>query len=232
MFAPLPLVISLMFSLLTGCACFDPFCICSDSGSSGGYDVPSAPDASLPPPVLAVHAEEVTRIVQEMAAELKHARHLHLEDSNTYFNEEGIHTIQLTFISQDILELCPARMLIVDMVETLLAKLNSNPLLAPEFTNQGFFPHNLEIYINFESYYIKYVDPFYIKWICMEDGKITFYTADADDTDKMSWHSRKESFYTSRDIVYYERKGEQTYKDTHERARTIFGNKRFFPNEP
>lgn len=227
---PLHLALLMTFSLLSGCACFDPFCWCTGN-SYFQAEVPPEPDVLLPPPVMSVHVDQVTGIIQELTAELKHARDLHLEQANTYYNEEGIHTIQLKFYSQAIVELCQARMLIVDLVETFLAKLNEDPYLAPEFVDGGFFPHNLEIYINFTSYYNKYVDPYYTKWIFMENGKIVFYTADVDDNDKSCWHTKRESFYTSRDIVYYQRQGEETYRFTHEPLRSIFGSKRFFPTE-
>ena len=232
MSARLPITLALMLCTLTSCGCFDSCNFCFDPwSSSNSNDVPGAPDVNLPSPVLSIHAEETTRIIQEMAAELKHARHLHLEQANTYYNEEGIHTVQLKFISQDILELCEARMLMVDLVSTLLDKYNSDPLLFPELSNGGLYPQNLEIYINFESYYIKYVDPFYVKWVCMEDGSISFYTADADDTDKNNWHVKRESFYTSRDIVFYERKGEEAYDKAHGKGKTIFGSKRYYPED-
>lgn len=231
MSARLPITIALMLCTLTSCACFDSCNFCFDPWSSSSNDVPGAPDVILPSPVMSIHAQETTRIIQEMAAELKHARHLHLEQANTYYNEEGIHTVQLNFISQDILEMCEARMLIVDLVGTLLSKYNEDPLLFPELAGGGLYAHNLEIYIDFESYYIKYVDPFYVKWICMEDGGISFYTADADDLDKNNWHVKRESFYTSRDIVFYQRRGEEAYNTAHGKNKTIFGTKRYFPED-
>lgn len=233
MSAPLPIVLAFILCSLTGCACFDSCNWCSNpwADTDDGYDVPPAPDVNFPPPVLSIHVGETTKIIQEMSAELKHARHLHLQHANTYYNEEGIHTVQLQFISQDILELCEARMLIVDLSETLVAKYNENPLLFHEFAGGSLSPAGLEIYIDFESYYIKYVDPFYVKWLTMEGGFIRFYTQDADDLDKNNWHYRTEAFNTSKDIVYYQRLGEEAYDAAHGRAKSVFGTKRFYPED-
>lgn len=226
---------SLAFSLLTSCSYFEPFhceSSCSPESSSsyyGNYDIPGAPDVDLPAPVLSIHAGEVTAIIQDYSVELKYQKHLHLQHANTYYNEQGIHTIQLRYISQDILELCDARKLIIDVSEGMLDQLNSNPVLVPEFTNYAFYPFNLEIYIDFESYFTRYVDPFYIKWISMENAVITYYSADVTDNDKNSWHARKEAYNTSRDIVFYQRLAEDKYKAMHEPNRAIFGNKRFYP---
>lgn len=229
--------------LLSGCSCQNPFSnfncgipnIFGDDScdSNERYDVPQAPNVDLPPPVLSVHAEEITAIVQEYSVELRNLKRLHLRHANTYYNESGIHTIQLQYISQDIVELCQARKLIIDIAEGFLGQLNSNCLLVPEFSYGGFFPFNLEIYIHFESYFVKYVDPFYVKWIVMEDGAITFYTADADDNEKKGWHARKESYDTSRNIVLYERLAEDNWKAMHETNKAIFGEKRFWQtNKP
>lgn len=220
---------SLTLSLLTSCSYFEPFCNdCAPCSSNDGYDIPGAPDVNLPSPVLSIHAEEITAIVQDYSVELKNYKHLYLQHANTYYNEEGIHTIQLRYISQDLLELCEARKLIIDVSEGMLDQLNCNPLLVPEFTNHAFYPFNLEIYISFESYFAKYVDPFYVKWITMEDAKIAFYMADVNDNDKLCWHARKEAYNTSRDIVFYQRLAEDKFKAEHEPNRSVFSDKRFY----
>lgn len=224
-----PAAIFLALTFLTGCSSFEFSNFWGDSDIV--YDVPEAPFVDLPPPVLSVHAEEITAIIQEYSVELRHLKRLHLEHANTYYNDEGVHTIQLQYISQDIIDLCQARKLIIDVSEGLLDQLNSNPILVPEFTNHSFYPFNLEIYINFESYFIRYIDPYYVKWICMEDAKITFYTADVDDNDKKCWHTKKESYDTSRNIVLYQRLAEDKYKAIHEKNSTIFGDKRYYPDE-
>ncbi|HEV8052142.1 MAG TPA: hypothetical protein VGP47_06590 [Parachlamydiaceae bacterium] len=227
-------IVSLTLTLLTSCSsCWNPFDLSFDSNNEAECnDVPEAPYVDLPHPCLSIHAEEITAIVQEYSVELKNRKHLHLEHANTFYNDAGIHTVQMQFISQDIIELCEARKLIIDVSEGMLEQLNSNPLLIPEFANQGFYPFNLEIYINFESYYIKYVDPFYIKWIVMEDAQILYYTGDVNDNDKNGWHYRKESYNTSRNIVLYQRLAEDRYKAMHEADRSVFGDKRFYVDEP
>lgn len=216
----------------TGCSCFDfcPFddeeCYCDEYGD---YPTPQAPPDELPTPILSIHSDEIINIVQEVSVNFKHDKLLNLEDARTYFNEDGIHTIQLRYITQDIYDVCDARMLIVDLTEDLLTRLNQNPYLLPEFPNFAFFPYNFEIYITFESFYNRYIDPFYIKWICMEDGQIAYYAADLIDNNKDCWHVRRESYYTSRDIVFYQRKAEKEYKTAHSTDISIFGDKRFYP---
>ena len=230
----LPILASIVLTLLSSCSGntifdFNEIFKLDDADMNNVSYVPTAPDVDLPSPTLSVHAEEVTSIVQEYAVELKNLKRVHLEHAYTYYNDEGIHTVQLQFISQDIIDLCQARKLIIDIAEGTLGQLNSNPCLIPEFTNQAFYPYNLEIYINFESDFIKYIDPFYIKWIVMEDSKILYYTADVDDNDKMGWHYKKEAYDTSKNIVLYHRLAEDKYKAAHEPSRSVFGDKRYYP---
>lgn len=184
----------------------------------------------LPPPVLSIHSQEVTNIIQQVSVEFKHNKqHLNLEDARTFYNEEGIHTIQLTYSTQTLADVCDARVLIVDLVQSLLDNLNSNQYLLPEFPNFAFYPFNFEIMITFQSFYARYIDPYYIRYICMNDGEIAYYSADLLDNDKSCWHVRRESFYTSRDIVFFQRTAEEEYKLLHSPDMSIFGNKRWFP---
>jgi len=221
------------FALLTLTGCSNSVNYTDDRmfGSSEN-DVPRAPYVDLPPPVLSIHGQEVTNIIQEVSVDFKHDRHLHLCDAHTYYNAEGIHTIQLKYESQDLLDPCEARYLIVDLVEALLDKLNDNMYLIPEFPNFAFYPINFEIYINMTSFFSRYVDPYYIKWICMEDGIISFYAADMYDNNKNCWHARRESFYTSRNITIAERQAEAAYKSKHDKSlQKVFGDKIYIPKE-
>lgn len=231
--------LTLVTLAVCSCSCFNfcpfddeecsPCCGGSTDGQYSDYPIPQAPPDDLPQPLLSIHSDEILNIVQGVSVDFKHDRHLNLQDARTYYNDDGIHTIQLKFITQNISDVCDARMLIIDLTEALMSKLNSNPFLLPEFTNFGFYPYNFEIYITFESFYVRYVDPYYIKWICMEDGQIAYYAGDLDDNNKDCWHVRRESFYTSRDIVFYQRKAEAEYKKAHLSPLTVFGNQRYIP---
>lgn len=175
-----------------------------------------------------IHCEEMTMIVQEVAVELKYDKRLRLEDAKTFFND-GIHTIQINFTSQDLKDMCEARELIVDVTEKLLAKLNQDIILGPEYSNFPLRPENLEIYITFESYYGRYVDPYYVAWIGLEDGIVLYETFSLKDNNKDCWSARRESYCTSREIVVYERQAEKKYRDNNREKRDIFGGRRFYP---
>lgn len=185
-------------------------------------------DGETPPPFEIIDSAEITSIVQEVAEDFKGQRRLFLEKAKTYYNQ-GIRSIQLEFISQDIIEMCDARKLIVDLAEALLSKINQDPILSPDLITFPFPVSSLEIYITFESYFGKYIDPMYIAWICLEDGDVAYYTFDTLDNTKRCWHARRESYATSREIVVYEREAEKTYQEVHNPPTNVFGTDRYIP---
>jgi hypothetical protein len=213
------IALQLLLSGCTPCAYVKDFSMDLLQINAGGEPV----DESIP----VIHCEEVTSVVQELAVEMKYNKGLFLEDSKVYF-EDGINTIQIEFSSQNLLTLCESRELIVDVVETLLTKLNQNIILGPEFANFPFTADNLEMYITFESYLGRYIDPFYTAWIGLEDGKVYFYTFELKDNTKSCWSSRTEVYAKSREIVVYERQAEQKYRDNNRSKRDIFGGRRYF----
>lgn len=189
-----------------------------------------AADAELPNTFEIINSSQATAIIQDFAVEMDHKHSLKLQKAKTYY-DGGIHAIQMEFISQDLMEMCEARKLIVDMTEGLLAALNQDPLLAKDIANYPFRPNNLELYITFQSYFGKYVDPYYIHWICMEDGEVDYYLFDLKDNLKNKWHARHETYATSREIVVYEREAERKYQEVHHPKINVFGKQRYFPND-
>lgn len=177
---------------------------------------------------LNINSEQITRVVQDFTVGLKHDEELNLEQANVYFNE-GIHTIQLEFTSQRILDICEARMLIVDVAEGLLCRLNQDPVLMPQYSTNPLLSEALEIYISCESYYCRYLDPFQIQWIGLEDNEVTYYAWDLYDDDKSCWHSRHEPYATARQIAFAQRDAEMGYQKNHEPDNSVFGGQRYFP---
>lgn len=203
--------------------------LCLSSCSTYRFPLFSDPEGwPSPHAIQDIHSEEVTSIVQEIAVEFWHSHFFRLEHAKTCF-DVGIHTIQLEFVTQDIVEMCEAREHIVDLTEMFLAKLNQNPLLSREFASYPFRSENLEIYITYETYFGRYVDPYYIHWIGLEDDIVTFYIFDVDDLNKCCWHYRTEPYSTVREIVLYKREAEKRYDELHPPNTAVFGSQRYFP---
>ncbi|MBA3817030.1 MAG: hypothetical protein H0X29_11040 [Parachlamydiaceae bacterium] len=178
-----------------------------------------------------IHSEEATSVVQRYAVQMEYENNLHLEHAKTCYNEEGITKIQLEFITQDLIELCDARKLIVDMTENFLGKLNQDTILGPEFAAFPMRPENLEIYIVYESYFGKYVDPRYLYWINLEEGTVSFYTWELKYDANRCWKCKKEAYGTSREIVLYQHAAELEYEDLNPPKKSAFGSERYYPED-
>lgn len=181
-----------------------------------------------------INNEDVMRVVLEFANDLKHDKHLHLEDSRVFYGNYGnyIDKIRLKFITQNILEMCEAREFLVDVAEGYLDRLNEDPVLGPLIAAYPIGPENLEIYICFESYHIRYVDKRYIVWTVLEDGMAYYYAGDLInefniwDRDAECWHHREEPYYKSVQIVNINREAERMYQERHPKPGSLFAGDR------
>lgn len=205
--------------------------VCLSGCAPVSYPFFSDEEPNLPPvPKYDIDSLAVTCLIQEFTVQLKHDKYLDLGHAKTLY-DDGIETIQLDFTTQNIMGMCEARELIVDVVEGLLSRINADSVVGFELANYPFTPANLEIYITFESYFPRYVDPYYMQWVCLEDGLVTYLAADVQDLDKSCWHERHESYETSREIVICQRKGEKKYAENHKPLMDIFGSQRYYPPE-
>lgn len=161
--------------------------------------------------VKVIDAPEIVHAIQHFLPYLRHEKHLRLEDAGVYYGDY-IHTIRMQFISMDVMEIREARMLLVDLVEGLLAELNQNPILAPEFITYPLTPLSLEIYIDFQSYYGMHCDPYFVGWMKLEKGTSYFYAFDLKYNGLNCWDFRTESYSKSLELTVYERESEQLFK--------------------
>lgn len=172
-----------------------------------------------------IDSNELVHVIQQYVAYLKHVKRLRLEDTKIYYID-SINTVRMEFLSQDVLEVGEARMLMVDLVEGLLAALNQDPILGPQFINYPFTSRNLEIYVDFESFEGIYDDPYYVGFMKLEKDIATYYAFNLKYTgfDYGSqmygglnyWNYRTEPYPKSREIVVHERAGENLFKDVFE----------------
>lgn len=168
-----------------------------------------------------IDSPEVVFAVQKVVAYLRHVKNLRLEDAGVCYNP-SLNLISLEFTSQDIMEVRKARYLIVDLVQALLAEFNTNPRLASTFVQYPLTPLQVEVYIDFQSFNLLYVDPFNVGYITLLNGEVIYYAADykklpknvADDV----WNLRVESFDTALSVAIFERESEKMFKEQVELA--------------
>ena len=164
-----------------------------------------------------IDSEELVHVIQQYIAYLRHVKHLRLEDSKIYYNDY-LNTIRLEFTCQDILEVREARMLLVDLVEGLLAEINQNPKLGEEVRNYPFSADQLEVYIDMESFYGFYLDPYYVGWIKLEKDTAYYYAFDQKINGLNYWDYRIEPYWKSRELVIQEREAEDLFKEAFDYA--------------
>ena len=178
----------------------------------------TAPRAA-PVPVKIVDSEEMTWIVEKVTARWKHRdyQRLKLEHSQLHYNLDGITSLNLELSSQEILEVCPARDLLVDFVEELLLEININPIISDQLASVPFTPDLISLEINFESFHGTFVDPFFIGCICMSDGMVRYSAFDMKEEmlwrSYRSWHSQVEPYTKSREISKIGRAADKAFQE-------------------
>jgi hypothetical protein len=152
------------------------------------------------PMVKKIDSEELSRLVLTFSNEWKSVHHLELEDSWAAY-DNGIKKICLRYSSQRLLDLKEARLLMVELVEEFLKRINNHTILGFELDSYPFTAEQLDVRINFESYFGMYVDPLYIGLTWLQAGCVHFYAFDRKDND-IDWdHHRFEPYSKSRELA-------------------------------
>lgn len=149
-----------------------------------------------------------SEVIIPLAVELKYAERLRFEDSAIYYND-FVERFRVIFSSQEILELCEARELMVTVVEELLARLNSKPSVTVNFDHYPITYEDLEIYFSFESFNIEYNDGTYIAWMSLHDGLVRYWSGLLKNPRIDYWNARIEPYYKSVQFVELTRAGEE-----------------------
>jgi hypothetical protein len=179
-----------------------------------------------------IDSNPFTDVTLRYATALKYEKNLNLEDSFVCFEEGKAKTVRLDFTSQDIISLCQARFLLVDLVEGFLKELNRAEEALTQNPKGHFTANDLEIYIHYDSDYVDYVDTAYIGWIRLKDGVSVFYAADIGSYSQDFWQSRQEPYEKSLEIATVMRDAESDYRATHhvQAQRSFFGDHDFSSN--
>lgn len=172
------------------------------------------------------NTEDLSEVVWDFTIKMEHEKRLRLQNSYVAA-ADGESFIRFEFTSQAIMEVGPARQLLVDVTETFLEMVNAAPV-AKELLPYPFDADHLEIYIYLESFHGEYVDPFYVGWIVLEKGMAYYYAFDLKDRELDYWHSRIEPYAKSRSYVKFERKAEWWYEQTHPKPVSRLTQERFF----
>jgi hypothetical protein len=165
------------------------------------------------PWVKKIDSEELSRIVINFSTKMKIDKHLELEDSWASY-DDYILKICLRYSSQRLLTLYDARLLMVEVVEELLYRLNNNTIISFELDHFPFTAKDLDVRINFESFYGRYVDEQYIGLAWLQGGCVHFYAFDRKDPslNGIDWdHHRFEPYSKSRELALIKKMADLPY---------------------
>lgn len=165
------------------------------------------------PWVKKIDSDELSRIVINFGTKMKIDKHLELEDSFASY-DDAIFKICLQFTSQRLLTVYDARLLMVEVVEELLYRLNNNTIISFELDHFPFTASDLDVKISFESFYGRYVDELYIGMAWLQGGCVHFYAFDRKDAsyNGIDWdHHRFEPYSKSRQLALIKRQADLPY---------------------
>ncbi|MFN4173485.1 MAG: hypothetical protein ACK4HV_00060 [Parachlamydiaceae bacterium] len=157
-----------------------------------------------------IDTEELTRTTVRYTTLMERKHKLHLEDSRVYYTD-CTEKIRLVLSSQNLYEICEARELITEFVEGYLNALNMNPSIRADLCSQPFTYEDLDIYINFESYFGEYVDPFYVGWMELDDGLVNYYMFTLKQWYYDRWNCRTEPYQKALEIANAQREANLIY---------------------
>jgi hypothetical protein len=165
------------------------------------------------PMVKKIDSEELSRIIINFATKMKIDKHLELEDSWASY-DDSIFRICIQFSSQRLLTVYDARLLMVEVVEEMLYRLNNNSIISFELDHFPFTARDLDVKINFESYYGRYIDEQYLGLAWLQAGCVHFYAFDRKDPslNGIDWdHHRFEPYSKSRELALIKKLADLPY---------------------
>jgi hypothetical protein len=173
------------------------------------------------------NTEELTRIVITFAAELRKDHNLFLEHSGVFF-DDNINRLVLWFSSQDSLELQEGREVLFDTVEGLLDIINEVGYMTGEFGDRPLTYEDLEVHIDFQSFYNIMVDPTFLGDIVLEDGRAYFYDAELKMRYADIWEYKSEPYCKTRQIVIFTREAKKMMEERDKgKKKNYVGEERF-----
>lgn len=165
------------------------------------------------PWVKKIESEELSKLVIHFATKMKIEKHLELEDSWAAY-DDSVKKICLQFSSQRLLTVYDARLLLVEVVEEFLERLNQSSIISFELERFPFTADDLDVKINFESFYGRYIDELYVGLVWLQKGCTHFYAFDRKDAslNGIDWdHHRFEPYRKSRELALLKREADLPY---------------------
>jgi len=159
------------------------------------------------PLIKKIDAEELSRLVINFSTKMKIEKHLELEDSWAAY-DDYIDKICLRYSSQRLLTVYDARLLMVELVEEFLYRLNNHTVLSFELDHFPFTADDLDVRINFESFAGVFIDNQYVGLTWLQAGCVHYYAFNRKNID-IDWsHQRFEPYFKSKELALLKRQAD------------------------
>lgn len=168
------LLCALLLATMTACC---PYCPPVDGYIPGGPNIP-----------------ELEYVVVTYGDELLREKRLYLRCAHAHYDTDSIEKVEMYFRTQAIMDVDEGRDLMVYLVEGFLARVNEDESLNGDLSSYPFDPTNLKVEIEFESYYVKYIDEDYLARITMDKGMVSYYSHTAINPDYANFRQRTEPY--------------------------------------
>lgn len=160
-----------------------------------------------------VDVPAVSRLMAFYAADMYDKHRLELEDSCVLRDENAIYRFNISFSSQRLLNLCDVRLLLVQVVDDFIDRVNNHAVLSFQLDSFPLTANNVDLNINFESFFGLYVDPLYIGKAQLWDSGSYFYAFNNKNLNA-DWSSYKYELYTkSRELALFKLEADLPYSD-------------------
>jgi len=163
-----------------------------------------------------IDSEEFSYLVINFSAKMKAEKRLDLEDSWICYDED-VKKFYLRYSTQLILDFCQARLLMVEVVEEFLERLNRHTLLRNELAVYPFTADNLDIKIDFESFYGLDVDPLKIGLAWLRCGCVYYFDFERKDPYADWDHHRFEPYSKSREFALIKKEADLPFMKVEEK---------------
>jgi hypothetical protein len=161
-----------------------------------------------------VDVPAVERLVAFFAKDMYDLHRIELEDSCVLRDEKSIYRFNLSFSSQRLITLCEARLLLVDVVDEFIKRVNNHTIISFQINAFPLTEDSVDININFESFGGIFIDPLYIGKAQLWDSSSYFYAFNNKNPDA-DWSQFKfERFYKSRQLARFKQEAEMEDSET------------------
>jgi hypothetical protein len=181
------------------------FCSCS---YNCGYD------CNLPVIIQKVDVNSFSEVIIPYATELGHTHRLRFEDSKVYY-DDFVQRFRVIWSTQQIVELCEARDLLVTVVEGLLERLNANSQVIASFDHYPITSDDLELYFFYSCNFVEFDDPTYMAFVSLHDGTVRYINGLIKDPRNDWWDARTETYDEAYRFATLTRASEKAYLDAH-----------------